>query len=268
MLGVAVVAMAIFAMCGGKLLKDRSVSDEELALFEPVVETQSDVDIFVVPSTEEGYTEVCERVINDIELKVFIPHNASMSLCLDLPDREDRDIIYAAQAADIRSDNGQILGAFVLEGKPLAWGLSKRGFCASIGGKVTVGVADNSPLFEQATEQGGYFFRQYGLVQDGVLVENNPKGKSYRKAICDYNGQIMMVESRSQESFHDFAQALVDMGVDQAVYLVGSYSYSWAYDKEGVRHDFGNDRYFVEEGIAVPQNITFMVWRKNSSVVE
>lgn len=44
-------------------------------------------------------------------------------------------------------------------------------YCGVIDGKLTVGVADNSPLFEEATEKGGYFFRQYPLVDNGVLVE-------------------------------------------------------------------------------------------------
>ncbi|MGN0191729.1 MAG: hypothetical protein ACI39U_08755 [Candidatus Cryptobacteroides sp.] len=35
----------------------------------------------------------------------------------------------------------------------------------------------------------------------------------------------------SPESFHDFAQALVDLQVDTAVYLVGSDSYGYFRDK-------------------------------------
>ena len=49
---------------------------------------------------------------------------------------------------------------------------------AIINDKITIGIADNSPLFEQATETGGYFFRQYPLVDNGKLVENEPKNKS------------------------------------------------------------------------------------------
>jgi uncharacterized protein YigE (DUF2233 family) len=37
--------------------------------------------------------------------------------------------------------------------------------------------------------------------------------------------------SISPESFHDFAQALVDLQVDNAVYLVGSDSYGFFRDK-------------------------------------
>ena len=75
-----------------------------------------------------------------------------------------------------------------------------------------------------------YFFRQYPLVDNGVLVENAPKGKSIRKALCDRDGEIMVVMSQTPESFHDFAQALVDLQVDNAIYLVGSTSFGYFRD--------------------------------------
>ena len=51
-----------------------------------------------------------------------------------------------------------------------------------IDGKVTIGVAENSSLFEEATEKGGYFFRQYPLVDKGTLVENELKSNWRRLA--------------------------------------------------------------------------------------
>ena len=182
-------------------------------------------------TTGKAYTEHLELTINDIPLDIYIPHNAKPSLAIGTPDIFDKNIVLVTQAADIRADNGKINGAFVLAGKPMAWGLSKKGYVGIIDDKITVGVADNSPLFEEATEKGGYFFRQYPLVDNGVLVENEPKGKAIRKAICDRAGEIFVVMSISPESFHDFAQALVDLQVDNAVYLVGSDSYGFFRDK-------------------------------------
>jgi len=207
-------------------------------------------------TTGKAYTEHLKLTINDIPLDIYIPHNAKPSLAIGTPDifdknivvkyirrtdskrglcivRDvfDKNIVLVTQAADIRADNGKINGAFVLAGKPMAWGLSKKGYVGIIDDKITVGVADNSPLFEEATEKGGYFFRQYPLVDNGVLVENEPKGKAIRKAICDRAGEIIVVMSITPESFHDFAQALVDLQVDNAVYLVGSDSYGFFRDK-------------------------------------
>ena len=169
-----------------------------------------------------------------------------------------------AQAADVRADNGEIVGAFVLKGEPLAWGLSKKGYCASINGKITIGVAESTPLFEEATENEGYFFRQYPLVGNRKVIENKPKGKSIRRAICDRSGEIFMVESKTPESFHDFAQSLVDLGVDNAVYIVGSTAYGWAIDERGVKQEFGvKDKYMrIRNGI-LPK-YSFIIWRKKN----
>jgi len=214
-----------------------------------------------VPDSVRGYTELRDTAINDVPLRLFIPHNARASLHHGKLDKSDTSIVYAAQAADVRADNGGIVGAFVLRGEPLAWGLSKRGYCAIIDDVVTVGVADNSPLFEEATEKGGYFFRQYPLVEDGHLVDNAPKGKTVRRALCDRCGEIFMVESLAKESFHDFAQALEDLGCDNAIYLIGSSAYGWAVDEHDVKHEFGEDNYYTGRHRA-PKNITYIVWRR------
>lgn len=214
-----------------------------------------------VDSAAEGFTQIIDTLINDIPMKIYIPHNAEMSLHIGRMDKEDADVVFTAQAADIRADNGGIVGAFVLNGEPKAWGLSKRGYCASIDGVVTVGVADNSPLFEQATERGGHFFRQYPLVDNGTLVENELRGKSIRRAICDRYGEIFIVETGTAESFHDFAQALVDLGVDNAIYIVGGSAYGWAIDSNGERHEFGEDNYYTGRR-KMPKNTSYLVWRK------
>jgi hypothetical protein len=209
-------------------------------------------------TTSMAYTEHLQETINDIPLDIYIPHNAVPELRLGIPSLHDRSIVLTTQAADIRADNGKIVGAFVLRGKPLSWGLSKKGYCGIIDGKITVGVADNSPLFEEATEKDGYFFRQYPLVDNGVLVENEPKGKSIRKALCDRNGEIMVIMTKTPESFHDFSQALVDLQVDNAIYLVGSTSYGYFRDRyDQMAIIYNKYRYGYE-------NENFIVWRKTN----
>ncbi len=237
----------------------------EPALFDPVrvpepVEPQQWIGRRV-DSLATGFTEIRDTLINDIPIRIYIPHNAEMSLHIGRMDKADTSVVYVAQAADVRADNGGIVGAFVLNGEPKAWGLSKKGFCASIRGKVIVGVADNTSLFEEATECGGYFFRQYPLVKDGQVIDNEPKGKSVRRAICDRLGEIFMVETGTAESFHDFAQALADMGVNQAVYLVGSSAYGWAVDENGTTHEFGDENYYTGRR-KLPKNTSYIVWRK------
>jgi hypothetical protein len=239
---LAVVLIVVLLLPGGKSESAPAEETEviEDVVFEPMNEPKVPQE-FLEPLKPLGdysdttlvkpYTEHLRDTINDIPIDIYIPHNAKPELMLGVPSLHDKSIILTTQAADIRADNGKIVGAFVMHGEPLSWGLSKKGYCGIIDGKVTVGVSENSPLFEEATEKGGHFFRQYPLVDNGVLVENQPKGKSIRKALCDRGGEIMVIMTQTPESFHDFSQALVDMKVDNAIYLVGANSFGYFRDR-------------------------------------
>jgi len=224
--------------------REEHPEDPEPGYFDPSPSTTSKPTVRypLTKATETGhaFVEIMDTTINDIPMKIYLPHQMEYSLHVGAIDRNDPSILFTAQAADIRADNGGIVGAFVLKGEPKAWGLSKKGYCAIINDTITVGVADNSPLFEEATEKGGYFFRQFPLVDNGTLVENEQKGKSIRRSICMRNGELFTIETLTPESFHDFSQALVDLGVDNAIYLVGGGAYGWATDSDGIRHEFGD----------------------------
>lgn len=265
----AVIALAaiIAGIAMNKSVGAKKLVETEIGLFDDIDVQESAVAVEVekkfgmeVDPSGHGFTEKKDTVVNDIPLTIYIPHNAKAELYLRTPDINDESIVFCAQAADIRKDNKKIVGAFVLSGQPLAWGLSKKGYCSIINDTITIGVADNSPLFEEATEKGGYFFRQYPLVDNGKLVENEPKNKSIRKSLCERNGEIMVIVSNTPESFHDFAQALVDLGVDNAIYLVGSeYAKGWYRDADNHLTDFSKarrDRY---------KNETYILWRATTT---
>ena len=207
------------------------------------------------------YTEMIDTVVNDIPLRIYKPHNAVMSLHHGPIDLKDSTIVYVAQAADIRADNGNIVGDFILNGETISKGIFKRGFCASIDGKIYIGMGNAEGFVSEAIRTEGYLFRQYPLVYNGKWIKNKPKGKSIRRSICQSNGQTFMVETISRESFYDFAQSLVDLGIDNAIYLVGSNTYGWAMDKDNVKHEFGNKEYYTNPN-NIPQNINYIVWRK------
>ena len=258
---VAIISAIIVITTGLLIIFNRSKSGEG----ESVEGVFEDAPVVSVPAgskplgdeTDKTFTEKMDTVINDVRLSVYIPHNATPILYVGNPDAEARKGILAFQAADIRRDNREILGAFVLKGKPLAWGLSKKGYCAIIDGEMTVGVSENSPLFEEATEKEGYFFRQYPLVDNGILVENEPKNKTMRKALCSRAGQIIVVVSETDESFHDFSQALVDFGVDNAIYLVGGHStFGWSRDENDNVEQFGEDVHRSSF-----KNESYIIWR-------
>ena len=54
-----------------------------------------------IDSLARGFTEIRDTVINDIPLRIYIPHRAEMTLHVGLPDKRDTSIVFAAQAADM-----------------------------------------------------------------------------------------------------------------------------------------------------------------------
>lgn len=204
---------------------------------------------------KKGYVEILDTVVGRVPLVVLTPHDAVPSLHVGADVLQSKDVVLAMQAADIRSDNGGIVGAFVVEGNLLSRGKAKTGFCAIIDGTITIGAADATPLFEKAIESGGYFFRQFPLVVGNQVVENKPRGDSLRKALAEWRGATVVVMSRIAMSYHDFSQTLVDMGVTNAIYLVGSSSAGFAVDSHGVRSDYG------EKSLSPYENVNYIVWR-------
>ena len=67
----------------------------------------------------------------------------------------------------------------------------------------------------------------------------------------------MVIMTAGAESFHDFAQALADFGVDNAVYIVGSeYSYGF------YRDETGRLIQFTQKICGGQKYENFIIWRK------
>ena len=245
---VVLLAVALVLSLRPKTAKPVEVP-EQLAESVPVAPT--------IVQSEPATVLVRDTVINDVPLRLLTPVNAVPELCIGIPDTTDPSLILGLQAADIRADNHKIVGAFVLKGELLSRGVSKKGFCAILDGKIQLGMAESTPLFEEATDKDGYFFRQYPLVSQGGMVENKPKNKALRHALCELNGQIVVVSSLDKESFHDFAQALADLGVQNALALIGGQSYGFRRDSEHGFQSWGGD---IKMWKKEPE-VNFVVWR-------
>lgn len=203
----------------------------------------------------ERYTSRRDTTVSGMRLIILTPHGATATLEVGNDAVNDTTAILAAQAADIRRDNGEIAGAFVVRGELLSKGEAKAGYCSIVNGEISIGVADATPMLEQALESEGYFFRQYPLVAAGQLIENKPQGKARRKALAEIDGTMSVVMSADKLSFHDFSQALIDVGARNAIYLVGANSTVFYNHRDGRRHFIAP----VDEN--APDNINYIVWR-------
>lgn len=219
-IALAGLTVVLIALSVGRTSEDAATATVDEIESAPVAPT-------VVKSEPDATVLMRDTSVNDVQMRIYAPVNAVPELCIGYPDPKDNTLVLAFQAADIRADNHEILGAYVLKGDMLSRGRSKKGFCVIIDGKIQLGMAESTPLLEEATEKEGYFFRQYPLVLEGQMVENKPKNKTLRHALCEYDGTIVTVSSMEKESLHDFAQALADLGVQNAIYLIGADAYGF-----------------------------------------
>ncbi|MCM1449870.1 MAG: hypothetical protein NC082_05980 [Clostridiales bacterium] len=253
----AVMCTLLVAFC---IISYKSEDNQSGISTNETVESQEKI-VESVPSAVETETNssrfvaISDTLINKIPLTIFKPTYLTPILQIGTDVLNDSTVMLAVQAADVRSDNGGIVGAYVKKGELISKGQAKPGFCAIIDGIINIGVATSTPLLEQALETDGYFFRQYPLVVANQVVENKPKGKSYRKALAELDGEPVVIISKVRLSFHDFSQSLVDLGVDNAIYLVGGEEYGFAIDSEGRKIEIGR----LQQNI--PPNTNYIVWR-------
>lgn len=196
--------------------------------------TELNVPVKGEPMFIESGIEHYSVVENDVSMYVFHLIDMTAELCTDAGKYTDDTECLIVQAADIRKDNGKFVGDFVLNGKRISSGKRKKGYCAIMDGKITIGMCDTDDVMNRCIAKGGSFFRQYPLVSKGVMQENELKGKSIRRALALKGDKLYVFETEYRESMHDFAEALQDMGVTEAISLVGgnkAYMY-WLQDDE------------------------------------
>lgn len=254
-IGAAVLLIAALTILW-TVTDSKDDADETIAAVEvPEAEPPVIIEPVAEPVAAPAYTSVRDTLVGGIWLRFLTPHNARPVLEIGSGAMDDTTAVLTAQASDIRADNGEIAGAYVVAGELVSRGQRKTGFCAIVDGQISIGAADATPLFEQAMNSGGYFFRQYPLVVGGQPVENKPKGRAVRKALAETGGSFSVVVSTDRLTFGEFSQALCDAGVRNAIYLVGSSSFCSYTDAEGVR------TVSCRRAGRVPENINFIVWR-------
>ncbi|MDE6495724.1 MAG: phosphodiester glycosidase family protein [Duncaniella sp.] len=250
-LRVLIAALLIVGIAAAVIFSTKFASKpDDSAFSEPVAPVTADS---VIPA--KAFTTLRDTIVNGTRLGILTPRNATPVLVVGNGVLNDTAAVLAVQAADVRGDNGMIAGTFVVNGDLVSKGEAKAGFCSIINGEITIGVADATPMLEQALADDGYFFRQYPLVVGSQLVENKPKGKAKRKALAEIDGEISVVFTHERVTFHDFSQALIDAGVRNAIYLVGADSSGFYVDSSGVATLFSPDVHNEWE------YINYIVWR-------
>lgn len=247
---IVVLAIALIVS-----VRSKSIAEDEYMAEAQITEVQEQPIANEPSLTAVPYTSLIDTIVDKIRLTILKPQNAVARLVIGDSILEVCDPVLVVQAADVRRDNKQIVGAYVINGEMKSRGKAKSGFCAIINDEITIGIAQTTPLLEKATEENGYFFRQYPLVYEGEIIENKPKNLSQRKALAVLNDEIVVLLSHERLSFHDFSHALADLGVKNAIYLTGSTSYLKARLQDGRIYEFGK-----REAMGHP-NTNYIYWQ-------
>ena len=194
------------------------------------------------------------QVVNDVWLNVYKILDMHAELSLDVSGYTDSTECIILQAADIRKDNRKFVGDFVLNGEKLSSGKVKKGYCAIVDGKVTIGMSADDDVMNHCMANGGSFFRQYPLVVDGVMQPSNVKGKSIRRALAQNDDGLYIVMTDERESVHNFSEALVDMGMKDAISLVGG--------NKAYMYWMQEDECWESDDLAKVDNRNFIVFRR------
>ena len=171
--------------------------------------------------------------INDVPLLILSLHNLKPELQIGLPDTTDQSTVLALPAADVRKDNQEIVGDFILQGNEISRGKRKVGYCSIIEGKLEIGISTDNNIKDICMDKQGSLFRQYILVFEGNIQKNILKGKSYRRALIVQNNQTYIIISKKRESLYDFSEAISDLGFQDAIYLVGGDSFGFYRNNNG-----------------------------------
>ena len=236
---IIVLVLALVLTIHGNTAYEEEEIGEVRITESPEAEAVEETTSVVNSTTAAPYTQLTDTVINGKKLTILRPYNAIAKLIIGDSILDAEEPVLVVQAADVRRDNKQIAGAYVINGEMISRGEAKSGFCAIINDEITIGVAQNTPLLERATVEDGFFFRQYPLVYEGEVIENKPKNLSQRKALALLNEEVVVVLSHDKLAFNDFSQTLVDLGVRQAIYLIGSNAYLKARLQDGHIYEFG-----------------------------
>lgn len=223
-----------------------------------VVEQQEDT--LDLPS----FVEISDTMINNVSLHRFIPVNAKPKLVVGLIKDIPPYYILGAMAADFGVYDGEykVAGGFIHHGEVMSHSKSKYGFCALLKDTVVIGNDLSTSYFEKAVEEKGDFFRQHALVHEGEVVNKViSQIGALRRSLCRLNdGRLCIIDTDMSVSLDDFALALQQYNVKEAIALMGTgAAVRWAVDDAGRRFIAGADEYDF------PDVVNYIVWEKPHS---
>lgn len=170
--------------------------------------------------------EFSESVSMGVTLKKYALTGLKAHFADTVPDCSDSSIYLVTRSADyrIRNDRRAIIGDFIQDGEILSKSDWRAGFMAVADGNAQIGISRSGKVRNFILKQNGSFFRQLAIVSAGTRCDRQfiLKGKVTRCAYArDENGRLYFIETAYPETLYGFADALVEDGFIDAIYVTG-----------------------------------------------
>lgn len=205
------------------------------------------------PIGEEAEQFPAMRIDTTYNLLVYYPDFSRIDLICDtMPSITDQQVIFCAEAAftadyldHFTHDN--ICGPHVSQGVSYAGaGQGASGTFTYAAGQWHFSITNKSQLLAQAAKQGGMGFSQYMVIYNGK-VKSKPfkdEARNEYRCLCEKDGKLCIIDSRTNQPYSLFRDALLAYGVRYAIYLdMGmGWNYSWWRDEKGKAHEIHNHR--------------------------
>ena len=222
---ILIALMLLAAIVGAYLIYTNGNRQAVLRKVEADVERTSGL------SVQKSDLYQIETTINGVHLHLTHVINMDASMTIDTASY-DADNVRVMAAAAVSNGNDDI----IMEGKALALGKKHEGFCAIVNGNISIGKTGNDDVAHYCTERKGFFFRQELLLSNGELQPSLEKGKAVRCALAKQGNDVYVVITDGEESLHDFADAMKDAGVTDAILLADNPLLQYKQEEESVVH--------------------------------
>ena len=161
-----------------------------------------------------------------VKLRIYQLNGLKAHFADTVPDYTDSTIYLVTRSSDYKlvNDRKEIIGDFIVDGEVLGKSNWRAGFMAIVDGNAQIGVDRNLKIFNHVLENDGSMFRQLALVSAGTRCDKQfiLKGKVARCAYArNRSGELYFIETVNPETLYGFADALIEYGFTDAIYVTG-----------------------------------------------
>lgn len=179
-----------------------------------------------VPMPGVAGVSIQQQEVMGVNMRIYALNGLKAHFADTVPDYTDSSVYFITRSSDyrIKNDEKQIIGDYIEDGKVISESLWRAGFMALVDGNAQIGISRSPKIRKHIIGKSGSMFRQMALISAGTRCDEQfvLKGKVTRCAYArDIEGNLYFVETLDPETLYGFADALIEHGFSDAIYITG-----------------------------------------------